>query len=58
MSGLVVGTAEEMELHRPFFRRPGNGGVDRHWVGKVAWLAVAWHRIPTLPLVRRQQGNR
>lgn len=29
MSAIVVGTAEEMVLDRPFFRRPGNQGVDR-----------------------------
>lgn len=29
MSGTVVGTAEEMVLDRPFFRRPENQRVDR-----------------------------
>lgn len=37
-SGTVVGTAEEMLLGRPFFRRPGNQSRQAQWeVRKPGW---------------------
>lgn len=61
MARPVVGPAEEMVLDRPLFR-PGTweqtGTVKGKELASTGLAIKTLGRIPTLPLIRVQQGNK